>query len=173
VSDLIVIGYPDEDTGERAYEEAQRLQSDLLLELSALGLVVRRQDGKTKVETPEGNSAVGMGAVGGVVFGMLFGLILFVPFFGAIVGGAMGALFGGLDKSGIDASFRERVKDMLQPGTSAVVMVAEKVTPDKAIEALSQYGGEVLQTSLSEDAEEHLREALHGHEAGAKHDSPY
>ncbi len=163
MSDLIVIGYPDEETGEKAYEEAQQLQSDLILELSALGLVVRRADGKAKVETPQGNTAVGVGALWGAVFGMLFGFLLFVPFFGAIIGGALGALFGGLDKSGIDASFRDRVRDMIQPGTSAVVMVAEKVTPDKAIEALAPYGGEVLQTSLSEDAEKHLQEALHGH----------
>ena len=68
----------------------------------------------------------------------------------------MGALFGGMDKSGIDQDFRERVAGMVKPGTSALVMVAEKVTPDKAVAALSQYGGEVLQTSLSEDAEKNL-----------------
>jgi len=159
VSDLIVIGYPDEDTGEKAYAEAQRLRADLLLETSVLGLVVRSADGKTKVETPDGPGA-GKGALWGAIFGGLFGMILFIPFIGAAVGGAMGALFGGMDKAGIDSTFRERVTGMLQPGTSALVMVVEKVTPDRAVEAMSAYGGEVLQTSLSEDAEQHLQEAL-------------
>jgi len=161
VSDLIIIGYPNEETGQQAYAEAQRLAGDLLLEVSALGLVTETPDGKFKVETPQGPSA-GKGAAWGAIFGGLFGLILFIPFVGAAVGGAMGALLGGMDRSGIDADFRARVAGMLKPGTSAVVMIVEKVTPDKAVAALSKYGGDVLQTSLSEDAEKQLEEALHG-----------
>jgi uncharacterized membrane protein len=33
---------------------------------------------------------------------------------------------------------------------------------DKVIERVSPYGGEILQSSLSTEAEEHLREALAG-----------
>jgi uncharacterized membrane protein len=161
MSDLIIIGYPDQATGEQAYAEAQRLSGDLVIELSALGLVSETAEGKVSVETPRGPSA-GKGAAWGAIFGGLFGMILLVPFFGAAIGGAMGAMFGGMDKSGIDSDFRDRVAGMLKPGTSALVMVVEKVTPDKAIAALSQFGGEVLQTSLTEDAEKHLQEALHG-----------
>ena len=36
------------------------------------------------------------------------------------------------------------------------------MTPDKAIEAMSKYGGTVLKTSLSKDDEKALQEALHG-----------
>jgi uncharacterized membrane protein len=163
MSDLIVISYPDEATGQQAYEEAQRLTSDLVLELDAIGLVVRDADGKTKVETPEGSTA-GRGAVWGGLFGLLFGVLLFIPIIGLVMGGVFGALFGALDKSGIDKAFRERLKEQLQPGTSALVMVVEKVTPDKAVEAMSKYGGTVLQTSLTADAEKGLQEALHGAE---------
>jgi uncharacterized membrane protein len=161
MSDLIVISYPDEATGQQAYEEAQRLAADLVVEYEALGLVLRDPDGKTKVETPQGSSA-GQGAIWGVLFGTLFGLLLFIPIIGLVIGGAFGAMFGALDKSGIDKAFRDRLKEQLQPGTSALVMVIAKVTPDKAIEAMSKYGGTVLQTSLSHDAEERLQEALHG-----------
>jgi uncharacterized membrane protein len=164
VSDLIVISYPDEATGQQAYEEAQRLGGDLIVEFDALGLVTRDADGKTKVETPSGGSA-GKGAVWGVLFGTLFGMLLFIPVIGLVIGGAFGAIFGALDKSGIDKAFRERLKEQLQPGTSALVMVVEKVTPDKAIESMSKYGGTVLQTSLSADAEKQLQEALHGSES--------
>ncbi len=38
----------------------------------------------------------------------------------------------------------------------------EKVTPDKAVEAMSKYGGTVLKTSLSKDDEKELQDALHG-----------
>jgi uncharacterized membrane protein len=36
------------------------------------------------------------------------------------------------------------------------------VTPDKAVEAMSKYGGTVLKTSLSKDDEKQLQDALHG-----------
>ena len=37
---------------------------------------------------------------------------------------------------------------MLQPGTSALFLVVDKITADKATEALSKFGGRVLKTSL-------------------------
>ena len=36
------------------------------------------------------------------------------------------------------------------------------MTPDKAVEAMSKYGGTVLKTSLSKDGEAELQDALHG-----------
>jgi uncharacterized membrane protein len=74
----------------------------------------------------------------------------------------LGALFGAMDDSGIDEGFRERVRDVLQPGKSALVLVVEKSTPGKVDEALAQYGRTLLQTSLSHDAEAKLQEALTG-----------
>ena len=56
---------------------------------------------------------------------------------------------------------------MLQPGTSALFVVVEKVTPDKAVEALSQYGGTVLKSSLSKQSEKELQDALHGEAVSA------
>jgi uncharacterized membrane protein len=44
--------------------------------------------------------------------------------------------------------------------------MVEKVTPDKATEALSKFGGTVLKTSLSKEGEAELQEALHGQSAG-------
>ena len=51
---------------------------------------------------------------------------------------------------------------MVQPGTSALFLMLEKVTPDKAVEAMSKYGGTVLKTSLSKEGEADLQDALHG-----------
>jgi uncharacterized membrane protein len=78
------------------------------------------------------------------------------------VGAGLGALTGKLTKTGIDREFQDQVRDMLQPGTSALFLVVEKVTPDKAVDALSQYGGTVLKSSLSKAAEQELQDALHG-----------
>ena len=103
-------------------------------------------------------------ATWGAFWGLLFGALFFVPVLGMVVGGAMGALFGGMAKAGLNKEFLARVRDSIKPGTSALFMVIEKVTPDKVIEALKPYGGTVLRTSLSADAEQKLREAMQGEE---------
>jgi uncharacterized membrane protein len=51
---------------------------------------------------------------------------------------------------------------MLKPGTSALFLIIEKATPDKAVAAMSKYGGTVLKSSLSAEAEHELQDALHG-----------
>jgi len=95
---------------------------------------------------------------------MLFGILFFVPFLGMAVGAGLGALMGKLTKGAIDKEFQDQVRDMLQPGTSALFLVVERVTPDKAVEGLSRFGGTVLKSSLSKEAEAELQEALHGSE---------
>ena len=72
----------------------------------------------------------------------------------------MGALFGHLGEKGIDKAFQQQVRDYLQPGTSALFMVIEHATPDKAIAALQQYEGTVIRTSLSDEDTKKLQEAL-------------
>src|SRR5215211_2549111 len=49
----------------------------------------------------------------------------------------------------------------------ALFLVVEKVTPDKAVEAMSKFGGTVLKSSLSNEAQQELQEALHGEGASA------
>jgi len=64
----------------------------------------------------------------------------------------------------VDKQFQDQVRGLLQPGTSALFLMVEKVTPDKAVEAMSKYGGTVLKTSLSKEGEADLQDALHGGE---------
>jgi uncharacterized membrane protein len=52
------------------------------------------------------------------------------------------------------------VRESLQPGNSALFMVIQHVTPDKAIAALEQYGGTVIKTTLSDEDTKKLQEAL-------------
>jgi len=165
MADLIAIGYDDETTAALAEAEVQRLAQDLVIQPDAVATIVRTADGKYKVST--NHHAVGGGATWGMFWGLLFGLLFFVPVFGMAVGAGLGALMGKVEKSGLDKEFIKQVRDMLKPGTSALFVIVEKVTPDKAVEGLSQYGGTVLKSSLSKDAESQLQEALHGAPATA------
>jgi uncharacterized membrane protein len=160
MADLIAIGYPDEATAEAAADEARRLAQDLIIEPDAIAVIVRDTDGKYHVHTQ--HHAVGAGAAWGMFWGFLFGLLFFIPVFGLAIGAGMGALMGKIGKSGISKEFQDQVRGLLQPGTSCLFLMVEKVTPDKAVEALSKYGGTVLKTSLTKEGEKELQEALHG-----------
>ena len=54
------------------------------------------------------------------------------------------------------------MQDLLRPGTSALFLVVEHVTPDRAVHALSRYGGTVLTTSLLNDAGAELQAEFGG-----------
>ncbi len=163
MSDLIAIGYPDQATAEAAADEARRLARDLIIEPDAIAVIVRDDEGKYHVHTS--HNPVGAGASWGMFWGLLFGLLFFVPVFGIAIGAGLGALMGKVTKSGIDRQFQEQVRGMLKPGTSALFLMVEKVTPDKAVEAMSKFGGTVLKTSLSKEGEKELQDALHGQSA--------
>lgn len=156
MADLIVIAFDSETQAEAAYNEVQALQEDLVVELAGLALVKVDGEGKTHVEYPGTTGNIGVGAAGGALFGMLIGLLFFVPFAGLIFGGLFGALFAGIDKTGLNAEFRDRVKSSVTAGKSAVVIYATKLTEDKFAAAIAPYEGTVVQTSLSEADEKAL-----------------
>jgi len=160
MSDLIAIGYPDEATAQAAADEAHRLAKNLIIEPDAIAVIVRDADGKFHVHTS--HHTVEDSTTWGMVWGLLFGVLFFVPFLGVAIGAGMGALMGKITRLGIDREFQDQVRDMLKPGTSALFLMVEKVTPDKAVDALSQYGGTVLKSSLSKEGEQELQDALHG-----------
>jgi uncharacterized membrane protein len=160
MADLIAIGYDDTTTGPLALEAAEKLAGELVIQPDALAAIVRDETGKYKTITNA--HTVGAGAYWGMFWGFLFGLLLFVPVLGMAVGAGMGALMGKVAKSSIDKQFQDQVREMLKPGTSALFMVVEQMTTDKALDALAHYGGTVLKTSMSEEDEREIQEALHG-----------
>ena len=160
MADLIAIAYPDETTAVEAADEARRLAKDLIIEADAIAVITRDNEGNYHTQTS--HHLVGAGATWGMFWGLLFGLLFFIPVFGMAVGAGLGALMGKVTKSGVDKEFQDQVRGLIQPGTSALFLMVEKVTPDKAIEAMSKYGGTVIKTSLSKEGEAELQEALHG-----------
>jgi uncharacterized membrane protein len=45
---------------------------------------------------------------------------------------------------GIKEDLKRRVQELVQPGTSAIMVIVRKVIPDRFVEALRPYGGTVL-----------------------------
>ncbi len=157
---LVAIGYPDQATAEQARETVWQLESDLVIQADQVAAISRDLEGKYHVHTSHGGASAGAGAWWGGFWGFLFGLLFFIPFAGLAVGAGMGALFGHLGEKGIDKAFQQQVRDYLKPGTSALFMVIEQATPDKATAALQKYGGTVIKTSLSDEDTKELQAAL-------------
>lgn len=161
--DLIAIAYDDTTTALSAMDEVHHLAEDLIIQPDAVAAIIRTDDGKFRTITNQ--HEVGAGATWGLFWGMLFGILFFVPVLGMAFGAGLGAVMGRITKSSIDKGFQDQVKDALQPGTSALFLIVEQMTGDKATKGLAKYGGNVIKTSLSEEDEAALQEALHGAES--------
>jgi uncharacterized membrane protein len=157
---LVAIGYPDEGTAEEARNVVQSLEADLVIQADQVAAISRDTQGRYHVTTTHGGASAGGGAWWGGFWGLLFGMLFFIPFAGLALGAGFGALFGHLGKNAIDKQFQEQVRDQVKPGTSALFMVIEQMTPDKAVDALSRFGGTVIKTSLSDEDTAKLQEAL-------------
>jgi len=159
---LVAIAYPEEGTAEEARQVVLRLESELIVQDDQVAAIACDAKGKYHVTTTHAAASTGGGAAWGGFWGLLFGLIFFVPFFGLAIGAGFGALSGHFTENAIDKAFIDQVRGAVTPGTSALFMVVEKVTPDRAINALKQFGGTVVRTSLSEEDAAKLQEALSG-----------
>jgi len=163
MSDLIVIGFPDEFKADEVLLDLRRLEQEYLIDLEDAAIVVRNKDGKVKVN--QAQELVTSGALSGGFWGLLIGLIFMQPLLG-LFGAAVGALSGALTDIGIDDNFIRELGSTIEPGTSAIFVLVRKSTPDKVLDDLSKFEGKVLQTSLSHEDEEKLQAALTKSKAG-------
>ena len=158
MSDLFVFAF-DTETGAGEMRDALAgLQKEHLITLEDAAVVVRNQDGKAKVK--QAVNLVGVGAWGGAFWGMLIGLLFFAPWLGLAVGAITGAISGKFTDIGVDDKFIKEVGETIEPGHSALFLLVRDVTPDKVLERLEGFKPKVLQTSLSKEDEQKLREAF-------------
>ena len=158
MSNLVVIGFDDEHKAFELRAELVKLQKEYLIEME--DVVVVTKDDKGKVKLHQALNLTAAGAVGGTFWGMLIGMIFLNPLVGAAVGAGAGALSGKLRDIGIGDNFMKELGETLRNDTSALFVLVRKVTPDKVLEGLKGFKGKVIQTSLSKDREEELREVL-------------
>jgi uncharacterized membrane protein len=158
MSNLIAVAYPDLGTAQEVAGTLTGLQKEQSIVLDDIVVVERKADGKIKLH--QAMSTAGAGAAGGALWGGLIGLLFLAPLLGMAVGAAAGGVSGHLTDVGIDDKFMKELGDKMQPGGAALFVLVRRSTPDKVLPRVSQYGGEVLHTSLSTEAENTLRDAL-------------
>lgn len=155
MSHLIAISYPDLQTAMSVRDRLGQMQKQNLIMLEDAAVVERRQDGKIKLH--QATSMAGIGATGGALWGGLIGLLFFMPLLGMALGAAAGAAGGALTDVGVDDKFMRDLAADLEPGTAALFLLVVRSTPDKVVPEIAQYGGHIMQTSLSHEQEEQLR----------------
>jgi uncharacterized membrane protein len=158
MSDLVAIAYEDLPTAQRVASNLGDAVKDHDIELDDLVIVERKEDGKVKLHQP---SLAGMGAASGALWGGLIGLIFFMPLFGLAIGAAAGAAGGAVTDTGVDDKFMKRLGEELAPGKAALILLVRKVSADKILPEI-KVPGTVIQTSLSNEDEQALQEALDG-----------
>jgi uncharacterized membrane protein len=169
MSELIVIAYDDEQKAEQVRWKLLSLQKEHLVDLEDAVVVTRGKDGKVRLNQIHDVMAASLAS--GSLWGFLVGLIFLNPLIGVAAGAASGALAGALTDIGIDDNFMREVGQTLEPGTSALFVLVRKVTLDKVLPEISDFGGKILRTSLSREQEEKIRAALMSEvHAQASHD---
>jgi len=109
-------------------------------------------------------ASAGMGMLRGTIWGGLIGLLFLQPVLGMVTGGALGAAGGAMTGKvldyGIPDLFMKELGEKVQPGTSALFVLFRKATWDKILAQIAQYGGTVMHSSLTGEAEARLQAAL-------------
>ena len=158
MSNLVAIAYDDLDQAQKVMGTVGEIVIEHSLTLEDAVVV------EMKLHQP---SMAGVGAASGALWGGLIGLIFFMPLFGMAIGAAAGAAGGSMSDYGIDDKFMKELGDKLPEGGAAVFVLVKEATRDKVVPEIAQYGGDVLQSSLSNEQETALQEALDNRGAAA------
>lgn len=158
MTNLVVITFANETDAEKVRASLRQLQHADRLSVEDAAVVVKDAEGKVHIKG-EADTGVKWGAVGGGLLGLLLASVFF-PVAGIVIGAAGGAAVGALADKGIQKSFVKEVGDSLQPGNSALFVLAHGADPNAVLAVLRNYEGKIYHTSLSPEDEDSLRRAL-------------
>jgi uncharacterized membrane protein len=158
MSELVAISYPDRQTAEVVRDILADLSRDGLIVLDDAVVVARDEKGKVNLE--QAVRPAREGARHGALTGGAVGLLFLAPLLGAAVGAVSGGIAGSRTDVGIDDDFMRELGASLAPPRAALVLLVREATADKVLPQIREYGGRVLRTSLSDQAEAALRAGL-------------
>src|SRR3954451_11019266 len=131
---IFIAVYGDEVMAKQSLHDFQAMNREGSIELIDAVVVVRGADGKVKFEEtadPSGRKWAKRGAIAGGVVGLIFPPSLIAS---AVVGGGAGGIWGKIRDKGFKDEDLKSIGETMDPGTSAVIAIAE----DRMIERLEK-----------------------------------
>jgi uncharacterized membrane protein len=157
MNQLLVVAFDHFDDARNAMARLRSLEREGKIRFEDTAIVERDPDGTAHVK----NEVSGTTETAAVIGALVGGLLAFVfPLAGLAIGAALGALVGRSLDAGVSDQFVDEVKETLRPGRSALFLVVKESDSDATLAALRPFRGDVIQTTLSTEAEEALRQAL-------------
>ena len=166
MANLVCIAFDEPTTADRMLTELTALQKEYVIKLADACVVVRPAEGDIQLHQAVPLAKVGAvrGGTSGALWGGLIGLLFLNPLagmaLGAAAGAASGAVAGKLSDFGINDDFIRELGSTIKPNSSALFLLVQEVTADKVLPRVAEFRGRLLQTSLTDEQEARLREAL-------------
>ena len=155
---LVAVAFPYESTASAAAEDVRRLALDVPVDPDAIAVVSRDRAGALQMTTSHG-------AGGGWTRWGVFWVLLCDALFGehpADPGQSGGA---------VDDAFRQHLRDMVTPGTSALFLAVDGIVSENTVRELTRLGGILVTWAMTADARLLVEGALDGmtaNEAGGR-----
>ena len=163
---LFALIFDDPYKAEEARAAIHRMEGEGLGEITETAIIVRKADGKTRISQDMDVQAKGqkVGQMLGLATAAITGTL---PFVG--VGMLAGRLVGKLTDHGVTNAFLKQVSHELQPGTSALILLAhsDDTHREKVVERLRPFQPKVLKTGLPPELLAEIETELQRQEASA------
>ena len=179
MAELVVVGFEGKHRAAEVLNQVQGMDLSYEIDLRDAVAAYRTDDGQLRIDQSV-QPTTKEGAAWGAMVGGLIGAALLAPFTagasaavaatalgtGALTGGVTGAAIGAVDADtwkqtyGISDDFVSQVGGMVQPGQSAVFVLARASNPGAVAEKFRGYGGKVLRTTLPKESAAKFEEVM-------------
>ncbi len=150
--ELVIVTFAQTDTANQALhalKQAVKKKHATVLNAAALAKNASGQATVKEIEDVNAKHGAFFGAITGGLIGLLGGPV------GVVVGAVAGAASGGAAAHWVDMGFPDEylksLQEHLQPGHSALVVLAESNEVDKVALTLAQFEGQLLRQALTAD----------------------
>jgi uncharacterized membrane protein len=136
---LFIATFDNEFQAKQSLQDFQAMDKEGSIELIDAAVIVRGADGKVNFEEtadPSGKKWAKRGAIAGGVVGLIFPPTLIAS---AVAGGAAGGIWGKIRDKGFKDEDLKAVGESMEPGTSAIIAIAEDHVVERLEKGLEGY----------------------------------